>query len=188
MESSGLQAGAPALPPVSCAASHPAVSRPSVSSSVNWAQQSFLASGSVGVEWDEGDSCRPGLAGWAPERVGVAEGSASLGVAPGVSGTPVSVPSSTPWTSGAQGRRHIPFSSARHTVSIAVPHVCVWRFRGDLCSLRGGLPSLPGLIKQKLATACATLPTAWAHSPPSSCHCHGYFYSSLWEPRIKRKR
>lgn len=55
MESSGLQAGAPALPPVSCAASHPAVSRPSVSSSVNWAQQSFLASGSVGVEWDEGD-------------------------------------------------------------------------------------------------------------------------------------
>lgn len=34
---------------------HPAASRPSVSSSINWAQQYFLASGSVGVEWDEGD-------------------------------------------------------------------------------------------------------------------------------------
>ena len=129
------------------------------------------------------------------ERAGVAEGSASLGVAPGgFRNTSLGPQQHTLnlWGPGlkahtfwAWSQRHIPFfSSARHTGSIAFPHVCVWRLRGDLRSLHGGLPSFPGLIKQKLATVCATLPTAWAHSRLSSCHCHGYFYSSLWEPRI----
>ena len=67
-ESSGLQAGAPALPPVSCAASHPAASRPSVSSSVNWHNSTSWLQGVLGLSGMKGTELQAG-----PGRVGTRE-------------------------------------------------------------------------------------------------------------------
>lgn len=125
------------------------------------------------MEGDEGD--RAAGRAWQcghQRELGVAEGSTHLAWAPGFLEHQSRSPAAHPEPLGpglkahtfwAWSQRHIPFfSSARHTGSIAFPHVCVF-MPGRPVLPAWGSPQPSGLIKQKLATVCATLPTAWAH-------------------------